>query len=267
MGTQTGTSKSRETHPTSPVSSNRCVGIIGTAGRTAADRKFLSAEAFEGMVQHSVTLITKWTLPPAGVSTVTIPVRIASGGSAWADHVAVALFLRHPDKYALDLYLPCPWDAKRKSFHDNGKSNWQLNPGRTLNDYHRVFARDSGWHTNASLDQIDEARQKGAVLHADAKHYGFHARNTELALACTHLLAFTRGTGSPVEGGTRDTWTKARIPSRFKRHVSLSQLLQTPSLSVDFATATMAPTTFISTVDPENVSAPQQSTAAMQPIT
>jgi hypothetical protein len=149
-------------------------------------------------------------------------VELVSGGAAWADHVAVQLFLDNQVK-SLTVYLPCAWDEKRQAAKDTGQYDWRINPGRTMNSLHRWFSKRVGRNT---LAELTLAKTKGATL--DCSHKGFHARNTAVATKCTHAIAFTWGsdTATPKDGGTLHTWFQ--MPqSTVKRHVPLASLLQT----------------------------------------
>lgn len=121
---------------------------------------------------------------------------------------------------SLKLHLPCPLQVAGPAplFRDNGQADWQSNPGRTANVYHRSFSRSLG---RDSIAEIVAARGRGAVL-VDT-HKGFHARNTALAKDVDVLVAFSWGQGvCPVDGGTADTWRKCN--ARRKLHVPLGTL-------------------------------------------
>ena len=99
------------------------VAVVGIAGRDRDMKKFLTRRLFESMVQ---TIARKLTRPNETV--------LISGGAAWADHVAVTLFLR--GKVAgLELHLPCEWDSANTQFIDTGAAHWASNPGRSANQY------------------------------------------------------------------------------------------------------------------------------------
>lgn len=95
------------------------VAVIGTAGR-GDDEKRMTADVFAFMKERTVAAIqTQFGLQLRHV-------RLVSGGSSWADHIAVVIFLegRVP---SLELHLPCAWDRDR--FVDTGQSSWMTNPG------------------------------------------------------------------------------------------------------------------------------------------
>ena len=81
-------------HPTHQMKRNRSeasppictVAIIGSAGRNEDGAK-MNATVFDAMTAAALRTITDhWHLSPQNV-------RLVSGGAAWADHVAVRLFL------------------------------------------------------------------------------------------------------------------------------------------------------------------------------
>jgi len=164
--------------------------IVGSAGRKE-DGKALSKNHFESMCLIADGLITQ-----LGESNYKIT-HLVSGGAAWADHVAVKLFL---DKKVpnLRLYLPCAFEGG--SFKDNGDVDPYKNPGGTANYYHNKFKNTT--YIN-SLSQIQIAQSYGAELINVDK--GFHARNAMVAKS-DFLLAMTFGKGAEVkDGGTAHT--------------------------------------------------------------
>lgn len=185
------------------------ISIIGSAGR-GPDAKIMSAIRFNSMVNIVETMILnaeyKWN-----------QIHFISGGAAYSDHVAVALFLKHPES-KLSLYLPCDWDTTQ--YHDTGSSDWRANPGKISNKYHKEFTTKMGHNT---LHQIEEARKKGATL--DTSSRGFHSRNLKVA-NCQILIAFTSATGNepPSDGGTSHTWKSSDKYKPYKLHIPLSSL-------------------------------------------
>jgi len=95
------------------------IAVIGTAGRNEDGQK-LSKEKFFEMV----ALVSK--LKDAKEAT------LVSGGAAWADHIAVVVFLLGNCK-SLSLHLPCAWDVLREQYADTGEFDWRTNPGGTAN--------------------------------------------------------------------------------------------------------------------------------------
>jgi hypothetical protein len=178
------------------------VSIIGTAGREGA--RPMDSKTFEFMVEQSLAQIgITWGLPLENV-------HLVSGGAAWADHVAVDLFLRHKVGH-LTLHLPS--DFIGGQFEDNGKSSWTENPGKSANRYHREFSKIIGRNT---LAELHTAIQLGAAV---VNHQGFHARNAIVAKS-PFVVAFTWGKGDiPAQGGTRHTWN---LCTEERRHISLA---------------------------------------------
>lgn len=187
------------------------VAIIGTAGRMNDKRnKDLTTAHFEWMVDSALKTLVSFGLDPSET-------HLISGGAAWADHVAVELFLRK--KVAgLTLYAPCAF--AEASFVDTGSADWRTNPGKTSNYYHRLFSEKIGRN---SLTEIATACARGAVL--DTSGTGFHSRNSAIAARATHMIAFTWSEeGKPTDGGTLDTWKKCALAGEFKVHVSLKEV-------------------------------------------
>lgn len=201
-------------HGRLPRSSYR-VAIIGSAGRHSAASEW-TPQHFRAMCDATLACIRQ------RFQLQTTQVVLVSGGSAWADHVAVRLFLDgltagddDDDEDAsvslaapfagLQLYLPCtvqptsptssgltrgaarPSDA-RLHFFDSGSSQWMTNPGRTLNKLHESFSRTAAV---SSFNDIYVASKMGAKL--DCSVRGFHARNTLVARNCDFLIAITAG--------------------------------------------------------------------------
>ena len=166
--------------------------IVGTAGRKD-DAAKLSRKHFEAMC-----LIASGLLEQFAESNYPIT-HLVSGGAAWADHVAVKLFL---DKKVpnLRLFLPCEFVGG--SYHDTGVKDPGKNPGGTANYYHKKFQTATNIN---SLTQIVIAKAEGAEL-INGKN--FYARNALVAKS-DFILACTFGKGAQVkDGGTADTIRK-----------------------------------------------------------
>lgn len=102
------------------------IAIIGSAGR-GLDVNKITKELWSKMINKAEEIIVKeWGLEWKNV-------RLVSGGAAFSDHVAVELFLKHPDDVALTLELPSAWDARNKQFIDTKVRDWKANPGGTSN--------------------------------------------------------------------------------------------------------------------------------------
>ncbi len=169
------------------------LAIVGTAGRKD-DAKKLSKKHFEAMCCIAEGLLEQLAESNYPIS------HLVSGGAAWADHVAVRLFL---DKKAphLRLFLPATWEGN--AYADTGERDPFKNPGGTANYYHKLFQSATLIH---SLYEIQVAKQQGAELIPVAK--GFYARNALVAKS-DFLLACTFGNEHEVkDGGTADTVRK-----------------------------------------------------------
>lgn len=159
--------------------------IIGTAGRKD-DGKKLSLPHFNAMCIIASELIDQLSDTSYKIT------QVVSGGAAWADHVAIKLFL---DKKVpkLRLYFPCEWN------NGNFKEIQYKDAGSTANYYHKQF--QIATHIN-SLSQIQTAINRGAEISC---HNGFHARNSFVAKS-DFLLACTFGEENKVkDGGTAHT--------------------------------------------------------------
>jgi hypothetical protein len=201
------------------------IGCIGSAGRGLDGAKY-NADVYKKMVVVATELIKK-SIPKKADETV-VRLKICSGASAWADHVAIDVWkyflnmFKNQDqipKPALDLYLPCY--IKDGKFVD-GDLNKQ-SCAYALNNYHGAFSKAIGRNTIA---EIVEAQKLGATLHFVKG--GFKARNTPVAEHSRHLMiAFTWGDkeNEPKDGGTLDTWKKCAKTTR-KIHVPLSKLVE-----------------------------------------
>eukprot|EP01102_Stenamoeba_stenopodia_P017610 TRINITY_DN6342_c0_g1_i1.p1 TRINITY_DN6342_c0_g1~~TRINITY_DN6342_c0_g1_i1.p1 ORF type:complete len:259 (-),score=47.26 TRINITY_DN6342_c0_g1_i1:287-1063(-) len=188
------------------------IGIVGTAGRKLSGGKPMTKELFQHMLQAVTETIE-------GLGSEWNEVHFISGGAAWADHLAVVLFLEK-QAAGLKIYIPCKWIGAGEGYHDTGKKDWRTNPGRTANIYHENFSSIVG--RNSFID-IDTAQTRGASL--DATHPGYHNRNTAIALASDILIALTWSEGNePTEGGTLDTWKKCTRGKKI--HISLPELVK-----------------------------------------
>lgn len=179
------------------------VAIIGTAGR-GLDADRLDTDAFQQMVANTTDILVADFGLSAGVDG---NIHAVSGGAAWADHVAVTLFLQGFVK-DLTLHLPCAWDKSRQQYADTG-GDWRINPGRTANIYHRQFSARTGRN---SLAELQQCMDRGCSVRVWP---GFHARNNKVAQSdfmVAHTLS--RSSEPPPSGGTRYTWDRASGATR-----------------------------------------------------
>ena len=185
--------------------------IIGTAGRREDDTRLnlgMWREVYKEVRMRIRTMSIE---------------ELASGGAAWADHLAVQLYLADEVK-SLYLFLPAAFEGGR--FVDTGGYGVQ-NPGGTTNHYHKRFSAKLNIN---SLGDIEAAIQKGATVTVDPG--GFFGRNSLLANATDSVIALTFGTHdytgpwvSAVEaglkdGGTAHTWTRCKH-HKYIEHICL----------------------------------------------
>lgn len=185
----------------------RNVAIIGTAGR---DKNVpLTSSLWDAMLADARARVTQQDT-------------LVSGGAAWADHLAVALFLEGRVK-ALTLHLPAPLDEV--GFLGDERNS----AGSAANYYHGLFQRITGVN---GLTDIHAAIKKGAVITAEPAATGYGAmftRNKKVAAGANAVLAYTFGDGdAPKDGGTQDTWNQCNASS--KVHVPLTVLANAPVL-------------------------------------
>lgn len=198
----------------------------------------MTRDVYRAMCKEAERVIRdEWKLKPSSV-------RLVSGGSAWADHVAVDLYLKsrspfhaaapagsastaNDSKYGgLTLYLPCSIMSSTSVSAPGHMFATATHYGKRLNELHRAFSRRAKARPGASIGDMMDAKMFGAVLHTDTKG-GFLGRNTRIAEDAQYLLAFTWDQNAPAAGsGTADTWNKARATStcKFIKHVSLTTL-------------------------------------------
>tara|TARA_R110002126_G_scaffold106240_1_gene241098 strand:+ start:244 stop:717 length:474 start_codon:yes stop_codon:yes gene_type:complete len=138
---------------------------------------------------------------------------LVSGGAAWADHLAVSLFLGD-SSFELELYLPAPFkNALYVQLVDH-----YMDPGRISNYYHGKFGKKMS-DSHATLRGIQRAIDAGAMVKVSK---GFKARNL-IVSGSDILLAYTWGEGDvPKDGGTKHTWDHST--ASVKVHIPLSSL-------------------------------------------
>jgi hypothetical protein len=170
--------------------------IVGTAGRKD-DAKRLTKNHFDAMCECARLMLKQFSESDYGVDT------LVSGGAAWADHVAVRLFL-NKEIPKLKLFLPCQFlggvvgfDPTPLNEHERTKG-WST--GETVNRYHGAFTRKCGFN---SLGDIELAIQQGAQTFVCKG--GFYGRNALVAKSDI-ILAMTFGDKEWLkDGGTADT--------------------------------------------------------------
>ena len=177
------------------------VGIIGTAGRQA-DAAKLNAALFDAMVADAAQLI--------GAA----PVTLVSGGAAFADHVAVALWLRGGQAdcpiHKLELHLPAKWDITRAQYVEMPDSQ---HPGTVSNRYHRAFSTSCNRNSFRELNEAVTAEEVFVRVTP-----GFKPRNMHVGRV-DRLIAYTFGDSryAPKDGGTAHTWLHSHSPDKIHR--------------------------------------------------
>jgi len=171
------------------------LAVVGTSGRKPQDLSRLSSKHMEWMAANVRSYISDV------LCTTTDKITLVSGGSSWADHVAIQLYLSD-DFGGLELYLPTEFNLKRKQYKNTHE-------GRLLNILHKQCQEKTG------IDIFTELLSATSRIKVK-KHVkrGFLPRNTLIAKNCDHLIAFVFGsdfdekTKSPTNGGTFYTWQK-----------------------------------------------------------
>jgi hypothetical protein len=187
--TQTAAPVCTPTPAPAQTSNEISVAVIGTAGR-GDDNKELYPEKFAAMREKTIEALNILRSKGYTIN------RLVSGGAAWADHLAVDLYL-HSQVPALTLHLPAPF--KNGQFHDTGVFDWKTNPGGTVNHYHRLFSARLEKDTFA---EIGQAIAKGATVVITP---GLFERNALVAKADA-VIALTFGRGKELkDGGTAHT--------------------------------------------------------------
>jgi hypothetical protein len=173
----------------SPIETDgRVVAVIGTAGRDKA--RPMTKQLWAEMLIDVRSRVREDDV-------------LVSGGAAWADHLAVAMYLEGRVK-ALVLHLPAPME--KGQFKGPNKS-----AASAANFYHDMFRQATG---TDGLKEIGKAIAKGAVTthQPEALGYGaMFARNAWVAKQSTAVIAYTFGEGDdPQDGGTKNTWDQIK---------------------------------------------------------
>ncbi|MEJ6003802.1 UvrD-helicase domain-containing protein [Paucibacter soli] len=166
----------------------RVLAIIGTAGRDK-DRP-MTADLWGRMVADAKKRVRADDT-------------VVSGGAAWADHLAVRLFL---DGDVKDLVLHLPAPLKNGKFQGPDKS-----AASAANWYHDLFQKATGVDARA---EIAAAASKGATITEQPEAHDYKAmfaRNAIVAKQSNAVLAYTFGGGDePADGGTKNTWDQIK---------------------------------------------------------
>jgi hypothetical protein len=178
------------------------VAIVGSIGRED-EAKQMSKELYQKMQN-----IVKKILQERGYQTKDIT--FVGGGNAFAEHLAVSLFLESSES-RLELYLPCTLD---QLFGSSSAT------GIFLVKRHRTFSEKVFFKPNTSLEHLKEAIKRGAQI-KEIKE-GISERNLYVAQSVDLLIAFTfssRHDQLKINGGASDVWQKCTLGEKI--HISL----------------------------------------------
>lgn len=179
------------------------LAIIGTSGRSPNDLKMLTKAHMEWMV-NNVKFYIREVLKISPEQII-----LVSGGSAWADHIAVQLYLGK-EFAGIELYLPSRFDAKHQRYINTHE-------GRKLNALHKQCQEKTDYPVFQELASTVSSKKCKVTIQR-----GFLPRNTLVARNCDYLIAFTFSkTDTPENGGTLDTWSKTKHQNKI--HFSLHQ--------------------------------------------
>lgn len=174
-----------------PAVMDTTFAIVGTAGRKD-DANRLSANHFQAMCECARLLLQQFQESDYGVDT------LVSGGAAWADHVAVKLFL-NKEVPKLKLFFPCRFDESTVQFDPTPLNEHERQRGYSTGDTaNKLHARFSRKMSTNSLGEIHMAIKKGAVVVVPKG--GFFGRNALVAQSDI-LLAMTFGDHEWVKDG------------------------------------------------------------------
>lgn len=183
------------------------IGIIG------------SSQVASGLTPSKIVYETAVEAVKKEIDMLGIPyhqIELVSGGSSWADHIAVTLFEMLRPSIRLTLYLP--------AIPELGEYSNKSYYGRELNARHRVFSEQCFSDKEESLKQISdlyaEATEKAETTEIKViiDRKGFKSRNTSIANESEYLIAVSNC--KTVTGGTKDTWDKFDKGSSLKKLLS-----------------------------------------------
>jgi len=164
------------------------LGIIGTAGRKEDGDKLK---------------LGHWILMNGVAETLALALKVdgfVSGGAAWADAVAVHLYLNYQNSKRFDLSLHLPAKLTITGFMQGFD---KYDAGKTSNYYHELFSKKIG------IDSIQELNCAAGLCCNTTISADFKSRNTLVANEADVLLAFTFCEGPELkDGGTKDTMNK-----------------------------------------------------------
>ena len=175
------------------------ISIIGSAGRND-DVEKLNLKVYLKMYHH----LKEFIYSIMNEYRIKInEIELISGGSPWADHLAILFFFENP-QVKLTLHFPCVFIDTR--FERNRYGN-------ILNELHQKFSEKCNMN---SLWQIEKAIELGAQTYY---HDGFFRRN-DLIAETDFMIAFTFGINQPKPGGTKDTWDKFKSTNKIHFNIA-----------------------------------------------
>lgn len=178
------------------------LAIVGVSGNDPLDKKKLCLEHMIYMTTTAMDYIKNV------IGTNPSEIILVSGGSAWADHVAVQLYLTG-EFAGIELYLPSRFDIKQKKYINTHE-------GRKLNSLHAECQEKTGVNV---FEELTKTVSRKAVKVTIQR--GFLARNTLISKNCDYLVAFTFNPDSPQKGGTFDTWKKTTHKNKMNYDLSI----------------------------------------------
>jgi hypothetical protein len=178
------------------------IAIIGTAGR---DKLIpMSKELWRWMIRDVSSDVREDDT-------------VISGGAAWADHLAVELFLTGKCKDII-LHLPAPFCLQTKRFSDAAYNK----TSRACNFYHEKFSQIIGYDSLRQIAEVIDSKQFVTYEPKSNGYSGMFGRNDKVAAGCDFMLAYTFGRGDiPKDGGTKYTWDKCKVR---KQHIALPMI-------------------------------------------
>ena len=187
-----------------PLPEGPKVAIIGTAGWREAGARLTAAD-FQAMYDDAASRVTPDTV-------------LVSGGAAWADHVAVRLYLDGKVS-GLVLHIAYPAEADVTGI---------TKAEQIARYYHSKFSEAVYGDPEKSFEEIDLAIEKGAVVTYDnGEKAAFFRRNKLIAGDATDgMIAYTFDPteDGPNDGGTKHAWDKSDLDPERKTSIDIRQL-------------------------------------------
>jgi hypothetical protein len=182
------------------------IGVIGTAGRDCLDK--LDSVVYDKMAVDLRDILLDICSYSGG------SIELVSGGAAWADHLAVRIYLKDTVLVeSIHLYLPCVFYTYSNVFNNSKE-------GKTLNYYHSKFSSkvcDSGvdlFYSRKQLSQVIEDKANYTLIP------GFKNRNIEVGKVDV-LVAYTFGKKVPLNNtGTWHCWKNSVAKRKIHRCIS-----------------------------------------------